>query len=55
MAGMERFTQTAKRVLSFAHQEAERAHHAAIGPEHLLLGLMNEQGAVAVAFCASLA
>ena len=47
MAGMERFTQKARRVLSFAHQEAERAHHAVIGPEHLLLGLMDEEGGVA--------
>ncbi|HLO17676.1 MAG TPA: Clp protease N-terminal domain-containing protein [Anaerolineales bacterium] len=47
MAGMERFTQKARRVLSFAHQQAERAHHNTIGPEHLLLGLMEEEGGVA--------
>lgn len=47
MAGMERFTQRARRVLSFAHQEAERAHHNTIGPEHLLLGLMDEEGGMA--------
>jgi predicted nucleotide-binding protein len=47
MAGMERFTQKARHVLSFAHQEAERAHHDTIGPEHLLLGLMNEESGVA--------
>jgi len=35
MAGMDRFTQRARRVLSLAHQEAERAHQNLIGPEHL--------------------
>ena len=47
MAGMERFTQRARRVLSLAHQEAERAHNNYIGTEHLLLGLMDEEGGVA--------
>ena len=47
MAGMERFTQRARRVLSLAHQEAERARQNNIGTEHLLLGLMEEEGGVA--------
>ncbi len=47
MAGMERFTQRARRVLSLAHQEAERAQQNSIGTEHLLLGLMGEEGGVA--------
>ncbi len=47
MAGMERFTQRARRVLSLASQEAERAHQEAIGTEHLLLGLIEEDGGVA--------
>ena len=47
MAGMERFTQRARRVLSLAHQEAERARQDKIGTEHLLLGLMEEEGGVA--------
>jgi len=47
MAGMERFTQRARRVLSLAHQEAERARQSNIGTEHLLLGLMEEEGGVA--------
>jgi ATP-dependent Clp protease ATP-binding subunit ClpC len=47
MAGMERFTQRARRVLSLAHQEAERSRHNSIGTEHLLLGLMEEDGGVA--------
>jgi ATP-dependent Clp protease ATP-binding subunit ClpC len=47
MAGMERFTQRARRVLSLAHTEAERAHQNSIGTEHLLLGLADEDGGVA--------
>ncbi len=47
MAGMEKFTQRARRVLSLAHQEAERARKNYIGAEHLLLGLMEEEGGVA--------
>ncbi len=47
MAGMERFTQRARRVLSLAHQEAERSRNNNIGTEHLLLGLMDEEGGVA--------
>jgi ATP-dependent Clp protease ATP-binding subunit ClpC len=47
MAGMERFTQRARRVLSIAHQEAERARQNSIGTEHLILGLMDEEGGVA--------
>src|ERR1700690_4321923 len=47
MAGMERFTQRARRVLSLAHQEAERSHQENIGTEHLLLGLIEEDGGVA--------
>jgi ATP-dependent Clp protease ATP-binding subunit ClpC len=47
MAGMERFTQRARRVLSLAHQEAERTLNNSIGTEHLLLGLIDEEGGVA--------
>ncbi len=44
---LERFTQRARRVLSIAHQEAERLHSKEIGTEHLLLGLIQEEGGVA--------
>ncbi len=47
MSGMERFTQRARRVLSLAHQEAERLRQNAIGTEHLLLGLIQEEGGIA--------
>jgi ATP-dependent Clp protease ATP-binding subunit ClpC len=44
---MQRFTQRARRVLSLAQEEAERMQHAYIGTEHLLLGLLREEGGVA--------
>jgi ATP-dependent Clp protease ATP-binding subunit ClpC len=44
---MEKFTQRARRVLALAHQEAESAHQGMIGTEHLLLGLLTEDGGVA--------
>jgi len=47
LASMERFTQRARRVLSLAHKEAERMKHDKIGTEHLLLGLLLDQGGIA--------
>ncbi len=47
MSGIDRFTQRARRVLSLAHQEAERLRHNYIGTEHLLMGLIREEGGVA--------
>ena len=47
MSSMERFTQRARRVLSLAHQEAERMRQNYIGTEHLLMGLIREEGGVA--------
>jgi ATP-dependent Clp protease ATP-binding subunit ClpC len=47
LSGMERFTQRARRVLALAHQEAERMRQNSIGTEHLLLGLIQEEGGVA--------
>jgi ATP-dependent Clp protease ATP-binding subunit ClpC len=44
---MQRFNQRARRVLSLAHEEAERLEHSYIGTEHLLMGLMREEGGVA--------
>ncbi len=44
---MERFTQRARRVFSLAQEEAERLQHSYVGTEHLLLGLMREDGGVA--------
>jgi ATP-dependent Clp protease ATP-binding subunit ClpC len=44
---MQRFTQRARRVLSLAQEEAERLQHSYIGTEHLLLGLIREEGGIA--------
>lgn len=47
MAGINKFTQKAKRVLSIAQQEAETEQAREIGSEHLLLGLCIEAGTAA--------
>jgi len=47
LAGLEKFTQSARRVLSLAHLEAERMQQAEIGTEHLFLGLMQEDAGLA--------
>jgi ATP-dependent Clp protease ATP-binding subunit ClpC len=48
MAKLTRFfTEEARRVLRLAQREAERMQHAAIGTEHLLLGLLREKSGIA--------
>lgn len=47
MSGLEKFTQSARRVLSLAHLEAERTQQNAIGSEHILLALIQEDSGVA--------
>ncbi len=47
MYPFERFTETSKRVLTLAQEEAERAHHSYIGTEHVLLGLLGVPDSVA--------
>src|SRR5438105_4838408 len=47
MYPFERFTERAKKVLTMAQEEAERAHHSYIGTEHLLLGLLRERDGLA--------
>ena len=42
------FTEAAKRVVISASEESNRTHHAVMHPEHLLLGLLSEQGTLAV-------
>jgi ATP-dependent Clp protease ATP-binding subunit ClpC len=44
---MERFTQRARHVLALAHAEAERLRHVTINTEHLLVGLIEEEGGTA--------
>ena len=43
-----------KRVLQFAAEEADRLGHSEIGPEHLLLGLLREEGSVAASLLTTL-
>jgi hypothetical protein len=43
----DRFTDRARKVFSFARQEAERFNHDYIGTEHILLGLVKEGSGVA--------
>jgi ATP-dependent Clp protease ATP-binding subunit ClpC len=43
----ERFTEKAKKVLTLAQDEAEKAHLSYIGSEQLLLGLLREEDGLA--------
>jgi len=47
LSGLEKFTQSARRVLSLAHLEAEHMQKDAIGSEHILLALVQEESGVA--------
>ena len=42
----DRFTDRAKKVMSFARQEAQKFNHEYIGTEHILLGLVKEGSGV---------
>jgi len=46
------FSAEVKRVLHFAAEEADRLKHSYIGAEHLLLGLLREEGSVAASVLA---
>ncbi|MGD0898053.1 MAG: Clp protease N-terminal domain-containing protein [Thermoguttaceae bacterium] len=41
------FTERARKTMQYAEEEARRLHHACIGPEHILLGLLREGTGVA--------
>ena len=47
MAGLEDFTDLARRVLHLAHEEAERMQQPTIGSEHILVALVAEENGVA--------
>src|SRR5687768_7313666 len=49
-----RFTERLRRAIELAGDEAERLHHAYVGTEHLLLGLVREGTGVAAVILASL-
>ena len=46
---LERFTERARRVISYADTEAKLLNHEYIGCEHILLGLMKEGSGIAAA------
>jgi ATP-dependent Clp protease ATP-binding subunit ClpC len=50
----DRFTKRARRVLTNAQEEARRLNHRYIGTEHILLGLVSEEGGVAMRVLANL-
>ncbi|MGD9316256.1 MAG: ATP-dependent Clp protease ATP-binding subunit [Anaerolineae bacterium] len=45
---LDRFTKRARRVLTTAGDEARRLNHRFIGTEHILLGIVSEEGGVAL-------
>jgi ATP-dependent Clp protease ATP-binding subunit ClpC len=45
---LERFTERARRVLVLATEEARSRRHEAVGPEHLLMGILRDGGDFAV-------
>lgn len=51
---LDRFTKRARRVLTKAGEEARRLNHRFIGTEHILLGLVSEEGGVAMRVLQSL-
>jgi len=53
-ANLDRFTKRARRVLTKAGEEARRLNHRYIGTEHILLGLVAEEGGVAMRVLKSL-
>jgi ATP-dependent Clp protease ATP-binding subunit ClpC len=44
---VERFTERARRAMALATDEARSRRHEAIGPEHLLLGRLTDDGSAA--------
>jgi ATP-dependent Clp protease ATP-binding subunit ClpA len=46
-SGFGRFTPRARRAVASAQEEARKGKHAAIGPEHLVLGLLSQPEALA--------
>ncbi len=50
----EKFSERARRVLTLAQEEAQNLNHNYIGTEHILLGLVREEGGVAAKVLANL-
>src|SRR6266536_6336496 len=45
---LERFTERARRVMVLATEEARNRKHAAVVPEHLLMGILRDGGGLAI-------
>jgi ATP-dependent Clp protease ATP-binding subunit ClpC len=45
---LERFTERARRVVALATEEARTRRHEAVGPEHLLMGILREGAGLGV-------
>jgi ATP-dependent Clp protease ATP-binding subunit ClpC len=45
---LERFTERARRVIALATEEARSRRHGAVGLEHLLIGILRDDGGFAV-------
>jgi ATP-dependent Clp protease ATP-binding subunit ClpC len=41
------FSEQCRRVLEYSAEEADRLRHSYVGPEHMLIGLLREEGSVA--------
>ena len=48
------FSEDSKRVLQYSAEEADRLGHAYVGPEHMLIGLLREDGSMAAAILTEL-
>ncbi len=51
---LDKFSESARRVLSLAHEEAQRFNHNYIGTEHILLGLVRETDGTAAKILSNL-
>lgn len=51
---LERFTERARQVVMYAQEEARELHHAYIGTEHVLLGILREDESLGARVLASL-
>jgi len=45
---VNRFTEQARRVMILATEEARNRRHEAVGPEHLLMGILRDGGSSTV-------
>jgi ATP-dependent Clp protease ATP-binding subunit ClpC len=48
------FSEQSRRVIQFSADEADRLRHTYVGPEHILIGLIREEGSVAASILTGL-